>query len=103
MTEITYIDDFDYLPEAPYVPDDEMYLQIKKETKTKEDEISENVEHKTSFAQRVYRPLEKQKVKPYTGTLNGDPDKIVFATWSDYLSYKEAWTCMKAKKRLVVT
>lgn len=93
MTEITYIDDFDYLPEAPYVPDDEMYLQIKKETKTKEDEISE----------RVYRPLEKQKVKPYTGTLNGDPDKIVFATWSDYLSYKEAWTCMKAKKRLVVT
>ena len=107
MTEITYIDDFDYIPEAAYVDDNEIYKELQREKEKKEAELlnercsdvggalrphhGEVNENTTIHAQSIYRPLEKQKMKPWKGPLTHPPDKIVFATWCDYLSYKEAW------------
>ena len=126
--EITYIDDFEYLPEAAYVDDNESYKELQREKEKKEAELlnergsdvggalrphhGEVNENTTIHAQSIlatgtkesktprpcqvwespqYRPLEKQKMKPWKGPLTHPPDKIVFATWCDYLSYKEAW------------
>ena len=120
MTEITYIDDFDYIPEAAYVDDTEMYYEmtksgspndgsVQREKEAKLLEVNENTtihvqsvlatgtkESKTPRPCQIwespqYRPLEKQEMKPWKGPLTHPPDKIVFATWLDYLSYKEAW------------
>lgn len=45
-----------------------------------------------------YPPLKPQKRTPYKGDLTQHPDDIVFATWMDYLSYRESWSQLDNKR-----
>lgn len=97
MAQIQYLDDLDDMETEAFITHSSFNSEKACDKASKKTNIyyagnsaSRHLEHLIS--EPFYRPIERSyKIKPYIGQLSKPPSKMIFATWTDSVSYTNAW------------